>query len=135
MQKILYVYDDVFLEHDTGSHPENARRLTAINIGLQRSGILENVVQVKPIQATRQDIQRIHTEQYISRVENVISSGLGYLDPDTVVCDRSLEAALFAAGAGIIAADKIITEGFNRAFNGQFVNLLGHILFTGLRPS
>ena len=28
--KVGYVYDPIYLEHDTGQHPENAARLEAI---------------------------------------------------------------------------------------------------------
>ena len=34
----VYVYDPVYLEHDTGGHPENARRLQAIISDLDLEG-------------------------------------------------------------------------------------------------
>jgi hypothetical protein len=44
-----YVFDPIYLEHDTGDHPENAKRLRAtmnhlINTGLRISGALRATV-------------------------------------------------------------------------------------------
>ena len=33
-----FVYDPIFLEHDTGEHPENARRMTATMALLEECG-------------------------------------------------------------------------------------------------
>lgn len=117
MKPLLFVYDDIFLEHDTGRHPENKNRLISINSGLEKPEIKGSIARVKPQKADIASIRRIHTGKYIEHAEDIISSGHSFLDsPDTVVSGKSMEAALYAAGSGITAADKIMKEGFETAF-------------------
>lgn len=131
MASVLYVYDDVFLRHDTGQHPENYNRLKAIDQSIQQlikknknepvdsKGDLRSsqLVQGKPLLASQADITLIHKPEYLERVERTIASGQRYLDsPDTVICSASLEAAYFAVGAGLFAADQIMAGHYSRAF-------------------
>lgn len=114
---ILYLYDDLFLQHETGDHPENKGRLIAINQLLNRSPINSLVVRLTPRAASRDDILRVHTEEYIRRAERLTSNGNFFFDnTDTIISQHSLDAAFLAAGAGPTAADEIMKGNYKFAF-------------------
>jgi acetoin utilization deacetylase AcuC-like enzyme len=72
--------------------------------------------EVEAREAPRGDIQAAHSPQLYKLVERVVSEGTGYLDPDTVVSMRSLDAAKRAAGAPCQAIDLIMSGEVNNAF-------------------
>ncbi len=114
MQKVGFVYDDIFLKHETGEwHPENKERLKHILNELRNSGIWENLIHIKPRLASFDEIALIHTKPYIEKVKAL---GSGYLDPDTYVSKDSLEAARYAVGAILEAIDRCRKDEINRAF-------------------
>ena len=111
------VYSDVYLRHDTGSHPESARRLRAIMEGLREKGLLERLVCIEPKRASIEDIATVHDRGYILWVEEAIREGTQLLDfIETVVSRDSFDAALFAAGGVMAAADAIMAERINNCF-------------------
>ncbi len=110
MMKSGYVYDSIYLEHDTGRHPENARRLEAIISRLEQSGLIPRLALVKPRPATVEELTLVHSESHVAHVREVAQKGGGWLDPDTVVSPRSYDAALYAAG-GAIEAVAAVTGG------------------------
>lgn len=113
MNKVGYVYDDVFLLHKMPEgHPESASRLTAINAALKQSSLWDRLLHLRPLKATRDDILLVHTPAYIDK----IMTFTGYFDPDTYVSPRSVESALFAAGAVIKAVDACNAGDIDRAF-------------------
>lgn len=114
MQKAGFIYDDIYLTHDTGQgHPENKHRLEHILKALRGSDIWGNLIHIKPRQATFEEIVLIHTKPYIEKVKAL---GSGYLDPDTYVSKNSLEAARYAVGAMLEAIDKCQDNTISRAF-------------------
>ena len=50
----------IFLEHDTGSHPENAHRLRAIQEKLESEGLLKRLILQSGRSATSQEIKLLH---------------------------------------------------------------------------
>jgi acetoin utilization deacetylase AcuC-like enzyme len=104
----LLYYDDIFLEHETGSHPENAGRLRAVMARLKESKLDERCTRPTWQQVTGEQILRVHDADTIKRVENVADSGGGMLDPDTVVSPRSFEAAKMATGAACDAVKRVV---------------------------
>jgi acetoin utilization deacetylase AcuC-like enzyme len=70
----------------------------------------DRLVRLEATRAPRGDIQACHTPQHYKAVERAVSEGIGYLDADTVVSMRSLDAALYGAG-GACAAVKAVMEG------------------------
>lgn len=105
-----YVYHPIYLEHDTGEHPENGARLVAILDHLSKSGLLAHMTPIEAERAASDDVQRIHQPALIERIERVAAGGGGNLDLDTAVSAQSFEAALFAAG-GTLAATRAVLEG------------------------
>ncbi len=102
-----YVYDPIYLQHDTGDHPERAQRLVSIMDALKGAGLVDDLVPIAPRKATTEELLAVHTESHVQRVAQVAASGGGYLDPDTFVSPRSYEAALVAAGGAIRAVEDV----------------------------
>ncbi len=115
MQKVGYIYDPVYLKHDTGeNHPENYRRLISIQEHIKP--LIDNLILIKPRKATAQDITMVHDTYYPQEIMDLCSGGGTYLDPDTVCSTGSYEAAVYAAGAGLEAVDKIKEGTVDRVF-------------------
>jgi acetoin utilization deacetylase AcuC-like enzyme len=114
MKKVGFIYDDIFLQHiPPGWHPENPDRLRGIINTLESSTFSKEVVYIKPVKATIDELTAIHTKQY---VEKVAATTMGYLDPDTYVSEKSYEAALYAAGAVAEAVRRVKAGDIERAF-------------------
>ena len=110
------VHHPIFREHDTGpGHPETASRYTVVMDALRSSSELD-LVEVEATSAARGDIQAAHSPQLYKMVERVVSEGTGYLDADTVVSMRSLDAATHAAGAPCQAIDLVMNGKAKNAF-------------------
>jgi len=107
------IYSDRFREHDTGDHPENARRLDAIMHRLSVSGLLSGREIVEPAPATVEDLFLVHDLSYIRFVRQFADAGGGYLDADTCVSPQSYEVACLAAGASMLAIDRVF-DGIDR---------------------
>jgi acetoin utilization deacetylase AcuC-like enzyme len=71
---------------------------------------------VQATEAARGDIQAAHSPQLYKLIERVVSEGTGYLDADTVVSMRSLDAAKRGAGAPCQAVDLIMSGEVKNAF-------------------
>jgi len=111
------VYSDVYLNHETGDHPESPRRLTAIMDGLESRKILDDLVQVEPIRARTEEIELVHSPSYNKWVEEMVNRGERFLDAgDTVVSAGSYEAALLAAGGVIAAVDAVMAGNISNCF-------------------
>jgi len=103
-----YVYDPIYLEHDLPPHPENARRLKRILSMLEDEGVLARLRSLEPRPATAEELQRVHTSEYIERVRRKAQAGGGYLDPDTYVSLRSFDAAVMAAGGVVRVVEAVL---------------------------
>ena len=106
-------------EHDTGGHPENARRLTAIEEAMSERDWL-GLELVEAPAATREQLERVHSAAHIDSIEELAERGGGPIDLDTVASAGSWEAALHAAGGALHAAERLLDE--------------GGFAFCGLRP-
>ena len=98
------------LEHDTGSHPENARRIVAIERALSERDWLGWNVRLSPA-ATREQIGAVHPPEHIDRIESLCGRGGGMIDMDTLVSPGSYEAALHAAGGAVAVVDALLGAG------------------------
>ncbi|MBU2534693.1 MAG: histone deacetylase [Chloroflexi bacterium] len=116
MMKVGYVYDPVYLKHDTGYHPENAQRLEAIMAHLTETKLLEQLTSIKSRPATTEELTYVHQASYVSRIQDAASRGGGWLDGDTVMSPDSYDAALYAAGGAMEATDAVISGRVNSAF-------------------
>ena len=62
------VYNDIFLEHDTGEHPECPGRLRAIMSHLHHCKFVEELDLLAPRCASISDLLLVHTERYVFEV-------------------------------------------------------------------
>ena len=110
---VLVVTDPLFAEHDPGrGHPERPARLDAVLAGLEAVGYGTADRQrgdelASRRAATRAELERVHPAAYLDALERVCASGGGALDADTAVSERSFEAAICAAGAGLGAIEAL----------------------------
>jgi acetoin utilization deacetylase AcuC-like enzyme len=109
MSPTAVYYHPLFIEHDTGDHPENKKRLIVAKRVLEESGLELEWITPKP--APIPAIARVHDLDYIEGVRSVAEKGGGWMDSDTVVSLRSYDAALLAAGAGLMAVVRALAGG------------------------
>ena len=112
------IHHPVFEQHDTGpGHPESPERYAVVMQALRGDAELwPRLLEVEAAQAPRGDVQAAHTPQHFKHVERAVSEGIGYLDADTPVSMRSLEAALRAAGGACRAVDMVLKGEARNAF-------------------
>jgi acetoin utilization deacetylase AcuC-like enzyme len=110
------VFSEYSAGHDTGSHPENQSRLTAIQQRLRSEGVLDRypVYYAEPVSP---DVPaRVHDLELIDNVRILSQRGGGAIDGDTFVAPGSWDAALASVGAAIKATELVLTGQHKRAF-------------------
>ena len=95
------------LEHDTGAHPESARRIVAIERALSARDWLGWDVRLSP-EASRAAIEAVHPAHHVDAIEALAARGGGMIDMDTTVSAGSWEAALHAAGGAVAMVDALL---------------------------
>ncbi|MBI3600888.1 MAG: histone deacetylase, partial [Nitrospinae bacterium] len=60
MRRTGFVYSPVYLKHDTGSHPENPARLTAIINRIEKEKLKDVLIYINPLKAAEEQISLIH---------------------------------------------------------------------------
>lgn len=110
------LYDPLFLEHQTGQHPENAGRLRAVVARLEEQGLWDAVNHPPAEAASAQALEAVHDPAYLRFLEQAAASGGGWLTADTVMSERSYEAARLAAGAAVRAVEAVVSGKGNHAF-------------------
>jgi acetoin utilization deacetylase AcuC-like enzyme len=112
------VHHPVYQLHDTGpGHPESPARYEVIMKALRDDAQLwSRLLEVEAKQAARGELQACHAPQLYKQVQRVVSEGTGYLDGDTIVSMRSLDAALHAAGGACHAIDLVMRGEASNAF-------------------
>ncbi|MCL0094415.1 histone deacetylase [Dehalococcoidales bacterium] len=106
--EVGFVYDPIYLKHDTGRHVESAKRLEAIISHLEKSQLKHQLIPIKPAAASIEEISLVHYKQYISYIQDVAQRGGGRLDADTVMSPNSYQVAIYAAGGTIRATEAVM---------------------------
>ncbi len=117
MKRTAVIWDERFVRHRMGlTHPESPSRLLAIKQVLDGDGVGRDIERIKPRAATKEELCFIHDASYVERVERTAGGEMVHLDPDTVACSETWEAARYASGATIVLVDDVIkgkiTNGF-----------------------
>jgi acetoin utilization deacetylase AcuC-like enzyme len=110
------IYDPVFLEHNTGRHPERAERLTEIVELLQRRGLWDRLTHLHAEPAPLEALEAVHDPTYLELIQYYAERGGGWLTADTPFSARSWDAAVMASGAAIRAVDAVIRGEVPSAF-------------------
>jgi len=121
MSTAFYSHSDCRL-HDMGpGHPECPQRLDAISDHLLATG-LDIALDFKdaPL-ATLEQLERAHTAGYVMQLKDLLERVRAAgepkaLDPDTLACPGTLNAALRAAGAAVAATDDVVAGRAKTAF-------------------
>jgi acetoin utilization deacetylase AcuC-like enzyme len=118
--RTAYITHPACRDHDTGpGHPEHAGRLYAIEDQFVASGLDSILRYVDAPLVTDEQLLRVHPKAYVDAIRDAMpTSGYSRLDPDTVVCPKSLGAAQRAAGAVVAAVDLVMSGAMDSAFCG-----------------
>lgn len=116
--RTAYITHPDCLKHEMGSyHPECPQRLVAIENQLQTTGLLSKLERYDAPSATTEQLARVHTPDYIESIRQAApGAGLIALDGDTAMNPFTLNAALRAAGAVVLATDLVLTEKADNVF-------------------
>ncbi len=107
----LLYSDPLFLEHETGQHPECADRLRAVHAKLAGSKLAAKFENGTLRDATTDELLRVHSAGHIGRVEQFAKAGGGRIETDTVVSRKSFVVAANAAGTACDAVDRVLAAG------------------------
>ncbi|WJG07879.1 histone deacetylase family protein [Aliiglaciecola sp. LCG003] len=119
MSQTAFISHPSCLLHDMGhDHPESPDRIHAIQDAMIQSG-LANFVQKLPSHKVSIDLlKQTHTPRHVERIQQHAPIKGQYLniDEDTRMNHGSFDAALYAAGSGMVALDGIFDHKFSNAF-------------------
>ena len=117
-RKTGFVYDDIYLRHETRSgHPEAPERLTAIVERLKSTGLHAKLTPLKPKVASERWLRTIHTPAYIERARASCAGGQAYLDSgDVPIGVDSYDVAATGAGGVLAAVDAVMQHQVTNAF-------------------
>ena len=103
------VRDGIYLKHDMGIyHPESPDRLQVIYDMIDEFGPTLNLVEIKPRQASIDEIARNHDPRYVSNIAATAGVRSTFLDPDTSACAHSWDAASIAVGGLLNLVDAVV---------------------------
>ena len=114
MSSVAFIYDPIFLDHDTGSnHPECANRLRSI---LEVIKPLEKqLTYLEPSPALVELVTEVHPEFHVDRIKQAALDEQA-IDADTQVSSDSFDAALMAVGTGVEAINALVSKKVESAF-------------------
>jgi acetoin utilization deacetylase AcuC-like enzyme len=104
--------------HEMGSwHPECPARLAAIQDRLIITGLAPHLEYIDAPLASVEALARAHDPAYIEMLQcSTPASGYHVLDPDTLLCPHTWDAALRAAGSVLEATDLVMAGTLDNAF-------------------
>ena len=109
------ITSDYSEDHITGDgHPEQPKRVSAVINKLRKR---DNLLWIKSEKFDQKILKKVHGSDYIESVKNSFpSSGLKFLDGDTIISPGSKKATYDAVGSIIKAVDGVETKKFKNAF-------------------
>ncbi len=105
---MLLYSDPLFLQHDTGKHPEMADRLRAVTAHLAETQLASACRRGAIQEASRESLTRVHTKDYVAELEDFAKRHGGYIEADTVVSRDSYHVAVNAAGTVCDAVRQVL---------------------------
>ena len=103
---------DLFRQHDPGPHPERPARIDAVMQAVRTAQA--PVEEAGP--AAQADLERVHPPGFLAAIRELCEAGGGAIDLDTVVSERSYDAAVVASGAATAAVDAVLAGDLEAAF-------------------
>lgn len=124
-RKTGIIKDNRYLQHSAGlAHPESPQRLASIYEMLENPAISWKFTEIKPREATHDEIAYIHSPAYIDSIACTAGKSHVILDPDTSTCAETYDIAKLAVGGVLNAIDRVMDGTVNNAF--AFVRPPGH---------
>ncbi|HEY3966691.1 MAG TPA: histone deacetylase [Planctomycetaceae bacterium] len=111
---ILYS-DPIFLEHETGPHPESAERLRHLSEYLETQPVANKFQRGSVRAAQPGQLELVHTAAHVDAIRRFAAAGGGRIEADTVMSPRSYDVACQAAGAALAAVDAVVAGEAPRA--------------------
>lgn len=120
-----FICDESYFWHQTGNgalnvnaggwvqpdtHAENPETKRRIKNLLERSYFMDELKQIAPLLATRENIELNHSSSYIEKVKTLDKAGGGNIGEDAIVGPDSYEIALKSAGGAIKAVDAVMKK-------------------------
>ena len=98
-------------------HPECPERLDAINDRMIAAGLDIHLEYHDAPLAQMEQLLRVHSRRHIETIEeSAPQHGIVHLDPDTAMSPGTWQAALRAAGSGVLATDLLMQGKAKAAF-------------------
>lgn len=104
----LLYSDPLFQEHQTGAHPERSVRLARIEKFIEHNAMARECRRCEPVPASDQQLQRVHSPEYLRMLQRFAAEGGGHLDADTIVSPSSFNVARHAAGSLADAVARVL---------------------------
>jgi acetoin utilization deacetylase AcuC-like enzyme len=129
--KTGFLFHERYMWHDTGTaalwypaggmvqpsenaeSPETKRRFRNL---LEVSGLLDQLVQLKPRAATEDEILRVHTPEYVDRIKEMSANYGGDAGEATPFGPGSYEIALLSAGGVMASLDAVLDGTVDNAY-------------------
>jgi len=96
------------LEHAIAGHPESPERLVGLERALDGHDWF-GWSRVESPEATRAQLEAVHTAKLIDGLESLCASGGGSIDMDTACVEATWPAALHAAGGAVALVDALLS--------------------------
>ena len=111
MRKTSLLLDDPSFDghRPLGHHPERPERLKAARAAVKSASLRVDWRPVAAREASNDELEKVHDARFVESLEQLRGKS-GYLDPDTYVSPRSIEAAWRAAGGMVALVDAMIDE-------------------------
>ncbi len=104
-------------DHQTGrGHPERPARVPAVLDGVRQANLADAVVQLPSREVSAEELERVHTRQYLRMLQDFCAAGGGSLDADTVASAGSWTTALRAVGGALAAVEALAEANEGVAF-------------------
>jgi len=116
--KTAILYHEDFLNHKTGTHPENPERLRVMKNAIEECEVSGEIDWKKPRLCEEEDILRCHTRghhELVKRAAEKAAESPGmkvWLDPDTVISPGTYKAARRAVGASCQGVDMVMNDNY-----------------------
>ena len=110
-------YHEKYRQYDLGpGHPYRGDRFPNAMSFFKKQGLLDlpNLTVLNPKPATRDDLLRVHTAEYVDLISRLAEKNIPY-DADTPLSPQIVEGAMWIIGGAIKAGNAIIHRDIDRA--------------------
>ena len=139
--KTVLAYNDIFLEHQTGNHPERPQRLTSIVEKLKNNNMWEKLTLPTQLVVPDPWIRTIHSPAYIDRLQDACRNRLPTIDcPDSAISAESYHVARQAVAYTLATLDLIMSGDAHNGFcpvrppghHAEYDKSMGFCLFNNI---